>query len=291
MALPSCELTSVEVAAPRDVVVAEAYLRADLPTQELFLHRTLPRRDGSLRVDGAAVTIRDARGGELELVEARNPEACARYEIVDGVPGGTCYVSPVRVGFVRPGERYTLNVVLPDGGRLRGAATVPGGFEITRPSMSPCALDTARYTITWTESAGAGAYQTVARFENLAAGLAARGVEDPPDELDLLGLAIGAADTTIVFPDEFGVFDRFSLDRDLLIALLDGLPAGASARVLVAAGDRNFINWVRGGNFNPSGQVRVPSITGDGTGVFGALVVRTRTVVARGPGVDLPSCE
>ncbi len=115
-------------------------------------------------------------------------------------------------------------------------------------------------------------------------------MDDPPDELDLLGLAIGAADTTIVFPQEFGVFDRFTVDRDLLLALQEGLPAGARADVLVAAGDRNFVNWVRGGNFNPSGQVRVPSVTGDGTGVFGSLVVRGRTLLTEPDGTGIPSC-
>ena len=60
----------------------------------------------------------------------------------------------------------------------------------------------------------------------------------------------------------------------------------------IAAADRNYVNWVRGGNFNPSGQVRVPSVRGDGTGVFAATVVRSLRVFAAPPGApyDLPLC-
>lgn len=58
----------------------------------------------------------------------------------------------------------------------------------------------------------------------------------------------------------------------------------------MAAGDRNYVNWVRGGNFNPSGQVRVPSIVGDGTGVFASLVSRERILVTRDE-ASAPSCE
>ena len=65
---------------------------------------------------------------------------------------------------------------------------------------------------------------------------------------------------------------------DILVALQTGLPAGVDANVLVAAADRNYVNWVRGGNFNPSGTVRVSSIRGDGAGLFGAIVSRRLTI-------------
>jgi hypothetical protein len=52
------------------------------------------------------------------------------------------------------------------------------------------------------------------------------------------------------------------------------MPAGTAARVTVSAVDRNYVNWVRGGNFNPSGTVRIPSVEGDGTGFFGTSVTR-----------------
>ena len=93
-----------------------------------------------------------------------------------------------------------------------------------------------------------------------------------------------------MFPSEFGVFDRFDLEQDLALRLQRGLPAGTDAVVTIAAVERNYVNWVRGGSFNPSGQVRVASLRGDGTGVFGAAVVRRFSVVAEsGPGGS-PDC-
>jgi hypothetical protein len=60
--------------------------------------------------------------------------------------------------------------------------------------------------------------------------------------------------------------------------------------VVVAAADRNYVNWVRGGNFNPSGLVRVPSVRGDGTGVFGSIVAKT-VVLTTVPESTAPACE
>ena len=53
-------------------------------------------------------------------------------------------------------------------------------------------------------------------------------------------------DTTVVFPTEFGVFERFDLDGDLALAVSEGLPAGTYADVTIGALDRNWANWVRG---------------------------------------------
>jgi hypothetical protein len=113
--------------------------------------------------------------------------------------------------------------------------------------------------------------------------------------LYLLGLASSASDTTIVFPSEFGLLERFSVDRELLVALQGGLPRGTRAQVSIAAVERNYTNWARGGTFNPSGQVRIPSLRGDGTGFFGATVLRTLTVVVPprgqpGGGFQFPAC-
>lgn len=109
---------------------------------------------------------------------------------------------------------------------------------------------------------------------NLTAALQDTEIEVEKDPLLLLGLSISESDTTIVFPSEFGLFDRFDLDRDLALLLQTGLPFGTQAGVIVSAVDRSYVNWVRGGNFNPSGEVRVPSLQGDGTGVFGSIVRR-----------------
>ena len=292
-ALPACDLTSVQEIEPEDVIVAEAYLRPGDPRgmghQEVFLYRTLPGVDGTLRVDGATVELAtpNPRGGEwrARLQETAADRACAVSDVIQDGTGGTCYRGLFAAS---PGGTYTLEITTGDGRRLTGTTTMPEAFEILQPAADSCAAGDDGFEVVWSRSEGAWSYQIVARFTGLAEGLAARGVEDPPDELELTGLAIGAADTTIVFPGEFGVFDRFSVDRDVLLALQQGLPSGAAADIVVAAGDENFVNWVRGGNFNPSGQVRVPSITGDGTGVFASLATRRFTVLSQTPGY--PAC-
>jgi hypothetical protein len=273
--LAGCELTSVEIADPDDVVVVEVYLRAGEFRQRAFVHRTLPGESGTLEVPGALIRVIHENGGTMTFTAVPFPGVCTPGPVPDAIRG-SCYESNPPPDFVQPGATYVLEVDLPDGGRIRGETTVPGPMEILRPAADSCAIDSSAYEFVWTRSEGAWAYQAEARFENLAPGLQARGVEDPPDTLRLLGLSVSGSDTTLTFPSEFGVFDRFDLDRDLLLALQDGLPEGARATVTVAAGDRNFVNWVRGGNFNPSGLVRIPSVTGDGVGVFASLVAARR---------------
>lgn len=298
--LGGCELTTVEVAVPADRVVAEAYLRPDLATQEVFLYRTLSGGDASGapgvdpttvagRVDDAEVRVLDQAGAVIvfDLTDAEG--ACA--ESSASLSGGSCYASQEGAAAIHPGATYWLEVTLAEGGLLSGRTTVPGPYRVVSPEPATCVLEGVSLPLVWTRSEGAWSYQIVARFSGLARGLRERGVVDPPDELDLIGLAVGGADTTIVFPGEFGVFDRFSVDRDLLLALAEGLPNGSRADIVLAAGDRNYVNWVRGGTFNPSGQVRVPSVSGEGTGVFGSLVVHRKSLLAEDDGSGLPSCQ
>jgi hypothetical protein len=60
------------------------------------------------------------------------------------------------------------------------------------------------------------------------------------------------------------------------------------ADVVIAAADRNYVNWERGGNFNPSGLVRIGSVRGDGFGVFGSLVVKSFQI--RVGSTEYPPC-
>lgn len=285
-AVAGCGVTSTEVVEAEDVLVVEAYLRPDAPFQEVLLYRTLPGADGSLRVDGATVMLARESGGTLRLAPIGDGGCVGASPFAEG-QAGSCYATGAVPGFVEPGMGYSLKVSAPDGRRLEGRTTVPGPFRIIRPAADTCSVPDGAVELAWTTAERAWSYQAAARFTGLAPGLAERGVENPPDTLELVGLAIGA-DTTIAFPQQFGVFDRFSLDRDVAVALQQGLPDGASADIVVAAGDRNFVNWVRGGNFNPSGQVRVPSVTGDGTGVVASLVVRRRAILTD---TSIPVCE
>jgi hypothetical protein len=126
-------------------------------------------------------------------------------------------------------------------------------------------------------------------ISGLPEALEPEGIVVEEDPLNLLGLSISDQDTTIVFPSEFGIFDRFDLNQDLASRLQDGLPPSTTAKVSITAVEGNYVNWARGGNFNPSGQVRVPSLRGDGTGVFAATVNRRFVVVSLDQG-PLPDC-
>jgi len=294
LTLAACELQEITFAPTRDVVIAEVILQAGARVQTAYLHRTSTlERDA--RVFGARVIIFDEeRGTELELIAAAD-SLCLTPAPPGPLPSiGSCHAAVVgESNAIRPGATYSLRVELPDREPLVARTTVPGDFRITTPTLSGCRLAPAtELTLEWTASEGAWVYLTQARFRGLAAALRGSGVEVPavvPDPLNLVGLAIGAADTTMAFPGGFGVFDR--ADEALapvLLAIRDGLPPGVTAEVAVASADRNYVNWVRGGNFNPSGTVRVPSVSGGGSGVFGSLVVRRVTMQTTGL---LPPCS
>jgi hypothetical protein len=301
IATAACELQEVVLTEVDDVVVAEVVVQVrdnlalggDLVAYAL-LHRTSGSAAG---VPGARVVIHTP-SGPVELLES--PESHCLWV---GPPeyGRTCYRAPneFRDRF-RPGEALTLEIALAGGGRLQAAVRVPGDFQLIgrfgSGSARPCRLAPGtNFDLEWSRSDGAWAYVAETGLEDLQRGFAAEGIEVPGDYLYLLGLAISGADTTIAFPREFGLVERFSVGRDLALALQRGLPVGAFGRVSVAAVERNYTNWARGGTFNPSGQVRIPSIRGDGTGFFGATVVRTMTVVVPpavgwGDGETLPPC-
>ena len=289
-----CALEEVMLVDPEDVVVAEAYLQLDVPRLgggvedrlTVFLHRTLGPGGTSDPVPGASVRVtRRSDGFTLELAPS-DPEDCLVSSPVDGE--GSCYrASPDAVVF-RPRDTLELAVDLPDGGALESRSVVPGGFRLQGsngrlPVRDVCSLPRGEpVTLVWSRSRGAWAYVAETVMHLVTEAMESRGVTVDPenDPLYLLGLSISSTDTTITYPGEFGLFDRFDLDQDLALALQEGLPPPGRGDVTITAADRNFVNWVRGGNFNPSGQVRVPSIRGDGTGVFGTTVVRSLTLVS-----------
>jgi hypothetical protein len=287
----ACELTSVELADADDTIVAEVYLRPGDSLHHAFVHRTLRLDGGDLRVDGATIRVTGPGGVTLDFAPVGNA-VCLGDEVDDRDVAGSCYVAEDG-GRVQAGDTYELAIRLPDGRRIDGRTTVPAPFQVLRPAPDTCLVEDTSLQLLWTRAAGAWAYQADALFTGLAEGLAARGVTDPPDTLRLVGLAVGAADTTMTFPRDFGVFDRFQVDLEVMRALQQGLPEGATADIVLAAADRNYVNWVRGGNFNPSGQVRISSLTGDGVGVFGSLLGHSRRLLAAGTAIadTLPPCE
>jgi hypothetical protein len=285
--LSGCSVGEITVAMPDDIIVAEVVLREAFPVQTAYLHRTTSEY-GNARVFDARVRVLEQGTGRLMEFEAASDSLCL-LGIADRLLAnrGTCYVARGSSDMVQPGTRYHLEITMPDGRRITGSTVVPAAFEVRRPDISftaPPGVQTCRLPagttleLVWTAASGAWAYLAEARLSGLVAALRAAGVEVPVREVDqvrLLGVSVGAADTTIIFPGAFGLFDRFDEDvHPMLVAIRDGLPVAVRAEVAIAAADRNYVNWVRGGNFNPSGMVRIPSVTGDGTGVFGSLVVR-----------------
>ena len=289
----ACELEEITIVDAEDVVVAEVYLNVaqDPEDNEIraFLHRTLGTEDEIDDLLDARVEVVRSDGTRYEL----EPEAVD--ECVDTAPvedPGACFVLDDSTTVdLAAGDVFEVTVVLVDGGRITGAAEVPGAFELDGiPGACRIPAD-AVMTIAWSRSEDAWAYLNETSIRDLPAALDPEGIEVDEDPLYLLGLSISVADTTIAFPSEFGVFNRIDLDQDLALRLQEGLPEGTSAEVSITAVDRNYVNWARGGNFNPSGQVRVPSLRGAGTGVFGATIGRTFQVFASDePSATLPDC-
>lgn len=286
----ACELEEITVVEVEDVVIAEVYVNvaADPVDNEILalLHRTLGSRTAEdvdaaeAELVAADVTVRrPADGLEVELVNA-GIEDCVEEEQED-IPQVCFLADSAGAVQIRPGDLLELDVGLADGGRLEGGSRVPGTFELSAiPERCLLPSDTLM-PLRWSRSEGAWAYVNETAISGLPEALQSEGIDVEEDPLYLLGLSISDSDTTITFPSEFGVFNRLDLDQDLAVRLQRGLPAGSTAEITITAVDRNYVNWARGGNFNPSGQVRVPSLRGDGSGVFGSTVGRRILVTTR----------
>lgn len=298
-----CELTEVVITAAEDVIIAETFVVLDLeeagddPTLDAYayLHRTLDySRDA--RVGGASVHVTGASGTDVLLVEQDSATKCIDWGdlwdvtvegdtvLVEPIHAGTCYRARIAPSPFAPGELLELEVVAADGRVLTSSSRVPGplAFEGVTREDGVCRLQPdTNLTLRWTPVADAWAYVANARIDGLADALSARDIESP-DSLDLLGLAIGREDTEIVFPRDFALFSIFGEDddADAVRELQGGMPEGTRASLSIVATDRNWTNWVRGGNFNPSGEIRIPSVFGDGTGAFATATQRRLAVVA-----------
>jgi len=290
--LCGCQLTEITVATSEDVIVAEVILRAGENEQYAYLHRTT-RTNATGRVDSALVTVRDETTGGALQYQVVDPANCVQPRGQEpGLDIGTCYIAGRAAGFVRPEGRYALRIDVADR-VLTGHLQVPGAFQLLRPATRSCNLNARQLLeLSWSRAANAWVYVTDGHFINLRQALRREGVQvTGNDPVDLTGLSISGTDTTLVFPREIGLFDRFNEDlHPIVLAIQNGLPDGVVVDLTIGAGDRNYVNWVRGGVFNPSGQVRVPSIQGDGTGVFGAIVPVTQHINVM-TAANPPSCS
>jgi hypothetical protein len=285
LGLVGCELTEVSLTAPENTLVAEVYVMLGDGEDRVFayLHETMGSEGSGNLQDASVEVLADTVGIPLRVV---GMEACLAEDIV-GTLGGLCLssVPSDEVGeILAPGDQLSVEINFPDGRELRGTTVVPDDIRWISPATQTCALAPGHtLDLVWTRSPGAWAYFAETLIWDLRRALEPLGYQLESDSVALTGVAVSDADTVIVFPSEFGVFDRFSLDSDLALLLQEGIPQQSKAIVMVAAADRNYVNWVRGGNFNPSGTVRVPSLRGDGIGVFGSIVRRSVLVEGLDP--------
>lgn len=292
----ACELDEVTLAEPQDIPVAEVYIMVGDGQDQVYalLHWTLgtrPVRD----LEELGVTLIREDGMEVnlfpgDLTDCLMPGSAEKAE-------GACYTPGIDPeGVFQPGTRVELEILLEDDQLLRGATEIPEAIEFLNPvARNQCALPPGKeLEFVWSRSPGVWAYSAETEIRDLRRALGQAGIPVETDSVALLGFAVSDSDTTIVFPKEFGVFDRFDLEQEVALALQEGLPRGAMAEVAVAALDHNYVNWVRGGSFNPSGPVRVSSLRGPGVGVFGSVF--RRTILVKGgdphyfPGSVLPDC-
>ena len=249
---------------------------------------------------GATVTISEPDGFPVTLREVPL-EVCAieaPASDLQEVPEvrASCYATESEDALtVLPGSTYELSVLTTAGERVRGRTTVPGNFHGLRPAVPPsqpfpiCGLPPRQnLELMWTQSAGAWSYLATIRITGLGTALSGTDII-APNSLELTGLSISQSDTTMVLPAEFGLFELADLDDRLLILLQEGFPPGVNVHLRLNALDRNFVNAIRGGSFNPSGPVRVSSVVGDGIGVFGSYVPRELFIVVE-PASTLSPC-
>jgi hypothetical protein len=284
--LTGCELREVQIALPEDIVIAEIILRPSQNTQRAFLHRT--RGSGApAAVDGAVIEVRGEDPRVMAFAQTQEGQCVGQFSNIPEGSQGSCYLSGAGEASlpILPGETYHLTITLADGRRMTGVTTVPNDFQLLRPNTQLCTVpEMTTLELSWTRSPGAWVYAAETNLRGITGALQPHNIRVDEDPLRLFGLSLSASDTTITFPSEFGLFDRFDEDlTEALVFLQKGLPRGVFADVTVAAADRNYVNWERGGNFNPSGFVRVPSISGAGSGVFGSLVSKSFQVAVEDP--------
>ena len=297
--LGGCELTEVTLAESDDVVIAETRLVLNLEGGDraasldvyTYLHRTLSAARGD-EVEGAVVRLSGASGGVVHLDPTDDGNACLSYDPDEpNEDVGSCYRAVVSPSPFAPREVIELEVTLADGGILTASSRIPGPFDfvgLTHEGGHCRIQPDTNYRFNWTEAAGTWSYLSDTWIRGLPEALAGRDIE-VPDSVYLTGFGIGREDTDVLFPGEYGLFDIVDdVETDLLRILDDGLPGGAWGRIAFAATDRNWVNWIRGGNFNPSGIIRIPSVFGDGTGFFGTATQRVLHVRAAPGGDGMP---
>lgn len=251
-------------------------------------------------VPGAAVRITGASGRSLSLAAEEDPlGACTVLpEDLYGEDGplgtvGSCHTAAAPSAVFAPGEVLTLAVTTPDGAVLKGTSRMPDAFVPQGLSVEDgrCRVEPGSgYRFAWAPVDGAWAHVGEAEITGLSPSLWS---SSDPLYLPVTVLGRGRDVTDMVFPGDFLLELLSDVDNVELHRTLDaGLPGGARAEVTIAALDRNWANWIREGRLNINGETVVPSVFGDGTGMFGTSVrwkVEVESRAAEGAG-DVPLC-
>ena len=286
LALPmlgACQLDWVkveeEVLVAASVTVVLTVDPMDSTVQNTDVLALLVRDSVEDRVPNASVRIVGSPGRMLQLEELPDTsEACRSAGEV--ATAGTCYIASVPSAYFAPLEELTLLVDTPDGKHLFGESTIPGLFTPSRLSLQDgrCRVNPeTNYRIYWGSIRGTWAHIAEAEFMGLR-----RNLWDDPDPLYLTAAWMARS-----YPSEMG-FPRKLIEGDVPFSarkaarrLETGLPWGVTVDLAVAAIDRNWANWIRPGQINVAGEVPVPSVFGDGTGMFGTAVRWTATIESR----------
>jgi len=234
------------------------------------------------RVPGASVRITGESGKSLQLFEVPYGEATCQSDSTRDLSVGTCYKASTPSDYFAPGERLSLEIVTPNGGKLNGASTVPHNFLPRGLSARDgrCRLDPeTSYRIGWRFAEGVWAHVMEAKFDGLPRSLWPHAV---PLYLRTSWMA-DAREKDKVFPRVLVEGGVQMNARKVARRLETGLPWGVTAETAAAAVDRNWANWIRPGRYNPNGEVRIPSVFGDGTGMFGTATRWTVTMESRDP--------
>ena len=306
LSVAGCDLTVVEILPPLNLVTARATVvitadPADPSRMETRMLAQLTRGSDVFDnlVPGASVRITGESGRSMELVEEVDPRsACATplpKEIADrhGAEArlhiGSCYTAMASSAYFAPGEELSLMITMADGGILQGTTRIPGAFAPSALSVDGgrCRMEPdTNHRFAWRPAEGAWAYIGEAEITGLSPELW------PWDGALHVPVTLIGEQSGMLFPRDF-LFEVIGMDEGSLYRTLHGgLPAGAAADIAIGAVDRNWTNWVRLGRIIPQGEVRVPSVFGDGTGMFGTAVrwkVSVESRPAKGNG-DLPLC-
>lgn len=281
--LGACMLDWTDVREPALVIAHATVVLTVDPTDSTVLSTDvlafLIRDSVDDRVTGASVRVTNLSDRTLLLDELPNTsEVCSTGGLATAV--GSCYAASVPSAYFEPLEDLTLLVDTPDGRELFGWSTVPGLFTPSRLSLrgGRCRADPeTNYSIRWDPVRGAWAHIAEAEFAGLR-----RNLWDSSDPLYLTADWMAAANPAgMGLPRTLIEGDVPFTARKAARRLESGLPEGVTVDLTVAAIDRMWAIWIRPGQVHIVGEVPVPSVFGDGTGLFGTAVRWTATIESR----------